>query len=957
MTKTREVSAEADPLPQLGPRITIGSVTSRAVWLSTPIRRVRGLLSRHPWYGASLAAILYGLLLSSSYSFLFSQTPFTVFVLGGTFPFPARLFIEHAYFSSWNIYYYLGIRGVGIPNYLEIYALTAVFGQGIGERIWIAGTFVVGSLSTFLLCRHFNPRRPAVAVILAFAYSFGPISAAMIYNGDVMTYTMYAFEPLLLFLALKAHGSNSVGSFGYIGVLLIAFLYVFYWDAQEIMWAGVFYILYVLLICVFTSRTARRSILFDASKLAIFVGGFAVLSQSVGAISGFLTGNGASEFSPYSFGTISLSQLVTDLVGNFRAYVPFLYWYVAMILLTLLLLVTPSALKRDKELRLSLFYIALLIQTAFVLLVWACFYWSVQPFTDLLAAYLPVVGAYFPVAGYGLVFSSVFLAAAFGIQRYAPDSGPVAVATSPSLRVARRLFAGEGWRVGFTIGIALALFFVSIPINVGYAPEPSSFDMFSRSQQFLERNALPPSMTEVSNWMYQNTNTTSGYRVYVVPYGTSTVGTLLSEMRWTFDVNLTSFAGPATSQVTNLHNATGLAVDLALEGVEYVIVYGGPYNGFDSTGYLSGQVQFYQSGWPWQISLVPEGSAQNWSSLLNSSSSFLNVAQLGMSTIFLNRDYLGLVYSYQAPSNDSSANRVTPILPSRFNVATTDILFATATHPALGSWAGSPTSGGQPVWNITGNGTASKLWVGPLPPSIGSTFVKTSVTLKERTYYLLTYEISGKDMNASYVFVDFFGGGNGTGNVIEEFGSNVDPGVTWYGDAPQPVRVEALFETPSQFNSSLVVPYVVRNNAANNESWTQFSNISLTEVLDSPAKPLTYRFDSPTEITIDSRASHGLGLVSLLVYCASYDPGWLFRGTSPSDLASSPLFNGQVTVNSYLMSTSNGTFSLIFGPQTDYSRLILFIWTAWIVLIAATSAAFLLPRLLARYSTRYANAR
>jgi hypothetical protein len=154
--------------------------------------------------------------------------------------------------------------------------------------------------------------------------------------------------------------------------------------------------------------------------------------------------------------------------------------------------------------------------------------------------------------------------------------------------------------------------------------------------------------------MHENTNLSNGYRVFITPFGTSTVNAIVNEMPWTYFVNLSSNAEVAANEFEKTNNSLPFANLLSILGVQYVIIYKGPYiirTSRDSN--FEGPAVFVPAGLPWQLTYIPLGSWQNWSIKFSQSKYFTEVVNLSSAVIYRNDQFSGLLYAYNIQSNFS----------------------------------------------------------------------------------------------------------------------------------------------------------------------------------------------------------------------------------------------------------------------------------------------------------------
>lgn len=863
-------------------------------------------------FGNKLSLIIFATifiaLLSYTDSWLFSNSYFVIFELGGPVPLHPGIWLLNSYLSYFEILGVRGLYGVGWPSYLIIYLLSLtshIGGIGIGERLWFISDILVSFIFSYKL---FNSalRNNNISYIFALIYTFSPAVAVLTYSTSWETFLFYAFSPLILYLSYLTFNNLGLKGLSFDLILISVFMYVYYFDAGVIMWEGVLVVFMFIYLTI--SHTNRKKLFLNSGKAALFIVLFIFFSDSMVLIISFIAGHAASAFSGADFGAPTIKDVLIDLEGNFKGYWLYQYAYLMWAVSLFSLFLSIYFRKKVKMIEIIMSILSL---NFIVLIVWTIFRFNVEPIAIVLSKYIPIVGEYSVSSGFIMVSDTIILTAIlFQI--------PLNHDFKNFLKT--KLNRKSINRVTIILIITIILLFsaITIPIEYGHTNFPSDIELHNYSQKFLSSFNVPENITILSNWFYHNTNIKSGYRIYLGPASTSTYQAIRAMMDYTSFVNLSTSAGSAISTMEYDGNLTPLAGVLAMEGVEYFIIYEGP--NINTNIVYTGPASFTEYGWPWQLSYAPIGSWENWTLLLNKSNAFKEVANIQGSLIYKNLYYSGIVYAYNL--NGTSYNYImnNSLNPTKYGFYGNNIEYLSKSVNVT-NWKYINYS----IWSIDNESHTYKI-------INSSKHFETSITsilnVTPYSFYYFKYFIEGHNMTYSVVIIRWYSS-NGTqiGNVASNVFAN-----PWYGNITRLTQGRFLVQAPSGAKKAYIQLVVNINNGTTSE----FKNITVADVITIKADRLNYTFVKPYYIEIKNVPKD-----ALIILNANYFNGWKISGTWTS---SKPFNNYMYVANSFLYGGNLSNVSIMLMTQKNYNDFLLSQWSIWIAIFLSVPVIYFMDR-------------
>ncbi len=852
-------------------------------------------------------ALVFVILILYTDEWLFSNSYFVIFELGGPIPLHSNIWLMNSYLSYFENLGVRGLYGIGWPSYLIIYLLSLtshIGGVGIGERIWFLSDILVSIIFSYKLFDLILKNRN-VSYIFALIYTFSPAVAVLTYGTSWETFLFYAFAPLVLYLLYKAFNSNKLKSWSFVLILTSVFMYVYYFDAGVIMWEGV--LVFFMFIYFTFIHINKNKMLINSGKLGLFIILFIFFSNSIVLITSFIHGHGASAFSGTDFGATSIKDVLIDLEENFNGYWSYTYAYFmwALTLFFFFLFVYFRKKIKMKEVMASLLSLNFLI-----LIVWTIFRFNIEPIAILISKYIPIVGEYSFSSIFNLISNTIILAAISFQLLLNYD-----LRNNLSKKLNRKLINKE--TIILIVAIVLMVLLVMTPLDYGHTEFPSDIELHNHSQKFLNSYDVPTNITILSNWFFKNTNINSGYRTYLGPASTSTYQAIKNMMDFTSTVNLSTSAGNAISTMEYDGNLTPLAGVLAMEGVEYFIIYRGP-NIHTNLNY-TGPASFGQYGWPWQLSYAPVGSWQNWTILLNKSPAFRMVANITGSIIYKNLYYTGIAYAYNINDQNFSYIMNNSLNPLKYGFYGNDIEYLSNSQN-ITNWSFVDYN----IWSINNEFHTYKI-------INSSSHFETSITsilnVTQGSFYYFRYSIEGHNMTYNVVMIRWY---SSNGTQIGTIASNDFSGNPWEGNITNFSRGAFLVHAPRNATEAyiqLVVNII-------NGTTTEFKNITVTNVITLKANRLNYTFVKPYYIEIKNVPKN-----SLIVLNANYFNGWKINH---NNAVNRPFSNHIYVVNSFLYRGNFSNITIILTTQKNYDSFLLSQWIVWIIIFLSVPIIYVM---------------
>jgi len=873
-----------------------------------PSRILSGSIIYKNIFSFFLFLLIYVLILRIFFSFLFLNIPYNIFEIGGTLPGQPFIYLQNSFISNWMMYSNYGFQGEGLIYSVWFFLLMSLFRSiAVAERAWFIFEFTVGALSSFFLFKKLS-RSTILAFIFSLSFSFSPVVANMVISGAYMIYILYAFTPLLILLTLKIFESEFLLRLEYSIIFAILSAFIFEFNPGEIMWTPVFLIFYFLLIVAFSIRKRSNFISLVVSTVLLFLV-FLMLTRTLSLVLAVFGGNTVAYFSSNDFGATSITQILMDLQFNFNGWLSFVYWYPALFfeLLVLVVATVQHRLKMISKTVLILIF-AIGIQTLIILLTWATFHFNIMSLTIIIATYLPFLGEYIPHMGYVLIVAYLIIqtGAIVGFQHQTESAS---IVRKP--KNLRKLITTKNKVRIISIVIFVFLFATTINFQTNYPGDSSSLGMYTNSDSFMLNNAVPNNVAEISSWFVNNTALNQGYRILFFPYSMSTDNVILSDMRWTFMTNITNQASFTLYGFT--HNYTeGLATFMADSGVEFIIVYFGPFLGIDNKVDYTGPPRFYGSGFSWEMTWVPAGSPAAWSEIFNSSPYFKIAGKAGNAIIYRNDLYEGSIISYSLGNITKDYFQKNAINPVYYDYSTMNLLLNTNEEKNIDNWH---TYNSENNVSILRENGSEALYFPPVTNNVTYRVAYSFINLLPNSSYILSYDISGKNISGSWILIYFY---DKNGNQISVFGSKDEPHTIWYGEGDVSAEDTALFTTPSNYSLAKMVALAQYGPSDHyNNSYTLFSDIKIENVTSIKPESVRYAFSQPWLVYIFQRFSGNFAIRFL----TSYNPSWTLIGGNEK-YASADFYSGYRNENLFWVNSNSTLINplIYFTHQGTYTE-------------------------------------
>ncbi|MGC8621967.1 MAG: hypothetical protein ACP5U0_08650 [Caldisphaera sp.] len=782
-----------------------------------------------------------------------------------------------------------GFYGSSLPYVMFIWAYVQAFGSVLGEHIWLLLYFIVGYASEYFLLS-LTEMNSKLRVLFSLLYIFNPAFTGLFYEASINdTLTLYVLFPALIAVALKVY-SNKINIPAILAFTALT-SYAYFWNPQVVMW--ILPVILVGMVARFAKEQSFRAFVSVVISTIIFLLFFLIITGGLETFIQILLGRGNNVFiiaqsaNPY--------DILNDLRDNFYGQFPLFYSYISLNWSAILIYFWVKFRKALNENEAILLAVSI-IETVIVNFTWLTFRSNFIYLQLLLVKYFPLVGAYEPFFAVSISFSLLISATGIILSKLKPVK----------------------WRKKRSLNLknfVLAMFVVwllIIPLPYWRNNSvPSVVMMPSREPLFNKYYEVPKNLILLAEWAQKNTDTSSGYRYLFLPGAIATLGAFeaLFPQNAPLDIN-SNFYNAFFYQFINSKNASLLAKYLSILGVEYIFIYKGPYLGDDSNVSYSGNIRLQPSGWTWALTYLPYGYWGKWYKLFTNSNDFLLVANTTGYAVFKNKLYVGVVYS----------------LPKgNYTIFNGYYLQHGKTIPLTGPWLGFNSILGK-SFSVSSNDNVTKVFA--TNPYVNYGNILLQVNLKPRTYYILSYNVTGINVNNANIYIRFYSGVDGTGKILYTLGS---PPVS--GNINQ-YHVVWLFETPSNFSSAYLFPTVLKSN--NNYSYVNFTIYPLIQLKPMTLHKVNYTFLSPTEIKIQGINS------SYLIFVSNYNPGWRLYVNNIC-LNSSNFNTGFLNVTLFNISGSIHTAVLYFYPQTQYYfflivRMIMFVFISILAIIFAVHA-------------------
>ena len=419
----------------------------------------------------------------------------------------------------------------------------------------------------------------------------------------------------------------------------------------------------------------------------------------------------------------------------------------------------------------------------------------------------------------------------------------------------------------------------------------------------------------MSNWLDDHLSS-SGGRYVLLPFGG-----MSNEAISSFIPEISSVQLPNSiwNEVINSKNTNltfqSFSQGLSMLGVEYIVINKGPYVAGDPASSFTGNARIYPSGFPWDLSYIPAGSWQNWSKLFRNDSYLKPVLSNENWLVLQNTLFVGLFHVYLFPHNFNMSNITSTTgngsILYYVSGKMTSLNFSIPQHNAFSeNWSESIGTNGSIYYNG-----------GPLPPNMSYSNIWDIVSLKNSTYYDLSYLISGKNMSQASIDIRFYSGPNMSGNIVATYVSPLASGNLtnkFYN---------YNFNTPKGFNSSAIFLTYFPN------PYVKFYNYTFhicSFKYESESIPLCaslirgYHDINPTKLSLMLNLSGNS--TDMILYPSTFNPAWSLR-TGNITVTSSPFSVFQtLKFNSFVVNEKISNAVIYFNLQRSHSLEIIYDW-------------------------------
>lgn len=824
----------------------------------------------------------------------------------GIFPYFPSLYSNY-FLYDW-VQSGLGGQGSALVSFLFISALAKTFvNPGIAEKIWIMSVFAVAGAGGYFLSKKLTGSK-FLAVLFMCMFSFNPVTSGLIYEGSINdTMSGYAFMiPLILVMILmyERDYKNTIFQSVLFGLILS---YAYYWDGEILVWILPIFLFYSLL--TLALKRNRKNCL-----LGFLISNFTwiLLTRFFSTLMGVISGH-VGEIVKTHIGLTTTSQIVEDMSDNFSGQLSFSYWYVILVVTIVLGVIFVASVKKThiRDYRIIIFY-SITLEMMLLLFTWGAFGFKSISLEYFIARYVPYFATFEPFLAITLAFELILVEFVIVISTLKPfprhkvSSTKAQKKFSSTSSVINRLKVVD-LRKAIVLGVFILLLFP----NISYWQQssvPSTIGMISQSQNVNADYAVPSEIRTIADFLYSHTNIHQYYKYLLFPYAPLTAESLSYSIPWTSEIELNgSYWNYGISQSQGANISRYFVNSIALSGVEFLIVYFGPYIHNDPPSSYTGTPRFVGQGFPWDITYVPYGYPSSWSQLFNNSPYFSFMAKVGNSLVYKDNSYVGDVYAYNVTAIDVSKTFFDPAIGSPL------LYYAPPTYLTNLSAFGTVFKYNWTIVKINGSTVYEG---GNLPSNMSYTNIWTDTSyLRRNATYEASFDLSGHSVKSAYLYIRFFTSESYTGKLISQ------QGTPQYNGNLTNIPVDLIFTTPENFTSSVLDIAYVRGSP---EMKVTFSNLSISEIMTIKPEKVNYEFVNPTKAYIfnNFRGTY------MIVFAQSYNSGWEINGTK-----SSLVYNGYFLEN-YFVLNKTSTNVMLFEPQKSYSMSLLLLGTEWIILLA-----------------------
>ncbi len=832
------------------------------------------------------------------------------------------------YIFNWQLGGY-GSEGSVIPYSLILYSLETIFhSPGIAEKIWLLSLLPIGSLFIYYLSYTKLKIGYFYSFVFAYLYAFNPITAGLFYMGSVNdTLTMYIFEPILVILVLLLLSSfNYSDMLKWAAIFILLYFYVFSWSPEIVMWILPILLLALIFKIIYSHKHLHNiEAALIGTLLVIF--GILLTTGEFGTILTVFSGRGSQTFS-HAAGTSNITNLIIDFHDNIYGQLSYLYAIFSTFLVgvSLYLFVRLKSYLSDEEKSL---YLSMLTIIILIIFVWTSFRFSMKFFETVIASYLPVLAAYEPFMGITLIFSLFFIQILFlwkAFNNYLNDNH------SPVFKRIGNFVRSKGKYIRFFLIILVII--ILMTSSVGYGREhdvPNATTQLLNSDSSFNLYKVPFYETNLSSYLSSHLQSSEG-RYLLLPYSG-----LSSEAVEKFipEIGCAKLTPSLWSDILNANNDSSsylkFSQELAVLGIEYVVINKGPYVSGSGNGSTTGQARFYAAGFPWDLSYLPAGNWTNWFSILGKDPYLDSMSNTSNYIIFKNPYFTGIFHEYILPKNFS----INSIVSTSSNGSLLYPDLATLKSPTFNI----PHGPFSENWSII-NTLHGICYVGStLPSNMTYSNIYSKIDLIPCTNYVLNYSIAGKNMADSSIYIRFYSGENCTGKVVNTYSS---PEVTGNNTFH---LVNYTFQTPEIFKSaSIFLTYHDNNHVTNYSSYFYINYlVHLKTTFPLPISSSEYHFVNPTKTTINVNVPSNHSI--LLLYSSTFDTGWNIYSKNTNIKSTEFVISQSIIFNSFYITKSISNATLEFEPQKTHSMEILIEWSILISTGVLLAALLILPNL------------
>ncbi len=812
----------------------------------------------------------------------------------GSFPIYPKLYLD-IYYYNW-VNQNVGFQGSSLPYALIIFIYSVIFkNPGLAEKIWLFSLLIVGEFSMYklsgLICNH----NKLISTFLPILYVFNPVTAGLIFEGSINdTLTVYVFFPLLIYLLIRIFDFKNVYGYRFVLLFSLIYTYVFFWNPQISMWILPIFIFLFIFYIISKNNTVKQK-MFVVSSFLIFFVISTFLTGTLNIIIKLASGNG---YKVIGSGILSYTDTLIDLQDNFNGQFAFSYWYFFVIIIISLILLYVLIPRKEKS-KFNALHYSIILESIIILVTWSFFHFKLNNFTIIIASKLPELAAYEPFLGVTILFALIIF-----------DS--TIIFSNLDIKHFKKLNAQHSKALKIFLIVLILIIFLTPSFNYWRQDNIFSVSDYITNPQYINNEyKIPNNIEDIAVWFHDNTNISQEYRTLMLPAAPMSKEALYSYMTWTTSPQLPNNLW----QQLLSNNTESFSAGISFYGIEYIILYHGPYIKADPVSSYTGKARVTPAGFPWQLTYNPQGSYKNWTKLFENDKYFTNIANIDNATIYKNNLYNGVISAYKWNNNDSINN-------IKYSTQFNKLLYKGNSNIVNNKWHGFNFGGVKNNWTMLKNNT---LYGSSIPSSLTYVNLNEKINLKNNSYYDLNYSMNGQYLNNSYIAIRFY---NNSGNVVETYIPQ-----TFSGNLTQ-IGFNDMFKTPKNFSYACIFPTYSKATNHNNQTFV-YMHLDLYNLTEMKPLKVKYNFTNPTSGKIDLPYQGNL----LILYSMAYNPGWAMNGTILSNSFNNKYFN-----ENYFVVNGNENYSINFEPQTSHSESIIITWTTFVSIIFIYIAMYIVER-------------